>query len=119
MDLFLLSYGYDIIQGISAILIIVLCVGILFVSLASIFADTFIDDYGLSFEEKELLRKEKTKKIIKLGFLLIVISLTISTFIPSERTFYIYAGEKLAKQKNMNGILNKIYKLIEKKLEEE
>jgi len=48
-----------------------------------------------------------------------VISLIISIIIPSQRTFYIYASERLAKEKNVNMILNKTYKLIDKKLDEE
>ena len=119
MNLALLSYLFDLLQGLQGVCFLGIFIGILLIGLSPVIGDILTNENGKSLEEIKAERNKKTKQVIKNGFIILVISLIISIIIPSQRTFFIYAGERLSKEKNVNMILNKTYKLIDKKLDEE
>ena len=119
MNLALLSYLFGMLQNLQGVCILGLFIGIILIIMSPMIGDMLTDKIGKSLENIKVENSKKTKQVIKRGFIILVISLIISIIIPSQRTFFIYAGEKLSKQKNVNVILNKTYRLINKKLDKE
>jgi H+/gluconate symporter-like permease len=120
MNLVWLSYLYDILQGVNLFLGLILSIAIACLVMSPLLADYLAEKKTKvyeSYEKRAKLEKEYTKKIIIKSFISALISLVLLSLMPSERTFYIYIGEKLASQKDVNMILNKTYKLILKKLD--
>jgi hypothetical protein len=120
MSLVTLSYLIDLYVGFSNLLVLTTIFSFMTMILVYPMMHMLLDSYFDDYDKAKKITQFYGPKIMKISAIVFLLTVLINFFLPSQRTVYLYFGEKYSSEiiKN-NPIVEKTYKLIIKKLDEE
>lgn len=125
MDLVWLVYGISLLHGFGGILLtatIISTIALIFLSIYRALECSQETWHGKLVNEHRAEKAAWAEKHIKSTFIVFIVSLTLQTFLPSEKTAYMmvgaYATQKIAENEKVQETGSKVLTIINQKLDE-
>lgn len=125
MDLVWLVYGISLLHGFGGILLTATIISTIALIFLLVYRGMECSQESFYGEKENELRKEKAEWAnghIKSTFIVFIVSLTLQTFLPNEKTAYLmvgaYATQKIAENEKVQETGSKVLTIINQKLDE-